>query len=334
MFNLSPAEEQQLVEEFYRQRVAAAASDEEELRIVEDLLDKSRMGFIVGDDGQGMYLQKLGIPTQADFLVLDQRQEPGRRLPLPSLLLFLALAAFALFPLLKKEEVPVPKSTRVAALAVVTQTARLSSPKSLTPTAGPTLTETPSPTPTSTPTSTPTLTPTPLPPEEVEVKPEPVKLEPGAVVPVSLEIAGRYFPVVPTTLRDEAWAYQPDPNQVSWLAGSAVNVVLGLPYTAANLDLVTSLALSDTATLSDTLVANNTLILRTSTGGVFAYRLVERRRVGVYQIEVLDQRRAGLTLALLGGDEEASDQRLVLWAVPAPAQPDREEVETDQTPGH
>ena len=141
---------------------------------------------------------------------------------------------------------------------------------------------------------------------EVEVKPEPVELEPGAVIPVSLEVAGRYFPVVPTTLRDEAWAYLPDPGQVSWLAGSYVNVVLGLPYSAENLDLVAStLALSDTVTL------------RSSVAGTNHYQLVERRSVGVYEIETLNQRRAGLTLVLLGGNEENPNSRLILWAVPA-----------------
>jgi hypothetical protein len=171
------------------------------------------------------------------------------------------------------------------------------------------VTPTPTATATSTPTPLPTQTPTPATPKEVEVKPEPVKLEPGAVIPVSLEVAGRYFAVVPTTLRDEAWAYLPDPGRISWLAGSYVNVVLGLPYTADNLDLLTSgPALSDTLTL------------RTSVGGANAYQVVERKSVGVYEIEALSQRRAGLTLVLVGGNEESPDKRIVVWAVPTDAE--------------
>ncbi len=78
------------------------------------------------------------------------------------------------------------------------------------------------------------------------------------MVPVSLEIAGRYFPVVPTGLRDGSWAYVTEPGQVSWLAGSTVNVVLGLPYTADNLDLLaTTLALSDTLTLRNNVAGTN-----------------------------------------------------------------------------
>ena len=167
-----------------------------------------------------------------------------------------------------------------------------------------------------------------MPPEEVEVKPQPVKLEEGAVVPVSLEIAGRYFPVVPTGLRDDHWAYVTEPDQISWLAGSYVNVLLGLPYTQQNLALLAStLTVSDTQTTSATPAANGTLALRNSVGGINRYRVVERHLADVYAIEVLGQRRAGLTLVLLGGNDESSDRRLVVWAIPVTAE---EEVVTTQ----
>ena len=42
-------------------------------------------------------------------------------------------------------------------------------------------------------------------------------------------------------------------------------------------------------------------------------------------IEALGQRRAGLTLVLLGGNEESPDRRLVIWAVPT--EPDTREEE-------
>ena len=135
------------------------------------------------------------------------------------------------------------------------------------------------------------------------------------MVPVSLEIAGRYFPVVPTGLRDDHWAYMTEPAQVSWLAGSYVNVLLGLPYTQQNLDLI-----PHTLAVSDTLTISSTLILRNNVGGVNGYEVVDRHLVDVYAIEILGQRRAGLTLVLLGGNEEAPDggpdRRLVVWAVP------------------
>ena len=156
-------------------------------------------------------------------------------------------------------------------------------------------------------------------------KPEPVKLEADAVVPVSLEIAGRYFPIVPTGLRDGAWAFLPEPEQVSWLAGSYVNVVLGLPYSAENYDL-----LATTLALSDTLTASSLLAVRNSVAGANTYAVVERRRVSVYEIEALNQRRAGLTLILLGGSREESDRRLVIRA--SRIANDGEEVIASQEP--
>jgi hypothetical protein len=52
-------------------------------------------------------------------------------------------------------------------------------------------------------------------------------------------------------------------------------------------------------------------------GGINHYRVAERHLVDVYAIEILGQRRAGLTLVLVGGNDENPDRRLVIWAVPA-----------------
>jgi hypothetical protein len=143
-----------------------------------------------------------------------------------------------------------------------------------------------------------------VPPEEIPVKPVQVTLEPEAVIPVSLEVAGRFFPVVPTGLRDGYWAFVPDPAQVSWLAGTYVNVVLGLPYTEANGKLAARLSVSDTLTLRD------------NVAGTHPYRIVDKRLVAAYEIEALAQHQAGLTLLLLGGNDDGTDRRLVVWAVP------------------
>jgi len=315
-------EERQICERYYSRAIADATSDEEELAIALHLLEEARHGAVVNDTGTALVYLELAqlenLPVDADFLIEDDQDLRQRlRANWPLLAAFLVLFAFALVRSATGPREAVPTAT-VTAAAVYLPPMTLTPTPTLVVTADPTATpRTATVTPSPAPTSPPTETPTPATPKEVEVKPEPVELEPGAVLPVSLEVAGRYFPVVPTTLRDDTWAYLPDPDRISWLAGSYVNVVLGLPFTAENLDMVTgSLALSDTLTV------------RTSVAGTNRYRVTGRTSVGVYEIEALSQRRAGLTLVLLGGppgllggSDEAPDgerdRRLVVWAVPA-----------------
>jgi hypothetical protein len=295
---MKPEEERELMEQHYRQAIAWAGSDEEELAVAQDLLEKARRGFVVDDTGEQLiYASDPNLPVDADFLVDEgalRKQQLRRAAPVAGAFLFALLVAFIVYGRGSGSiPTPTPAATIRALVSIPTQT--------LTPTVTATMT----PTYTPAPTSTPTQTPTPLPPEEIDVKPQPVKLEEGAVVPVSLEIAGRYFPVVPTGLRDGSWAYVPDPGQVSWLAGTCVNVVLGLPYTPDNLDL-----------LASTLALSDTLTLRNNVAGTNRYIVVDRRQVDVYAIEAFRQRRAGLTLVLLGGNDESPGRRLVIWAVP------------------
>ena len=290
-------EERELIEQYYRQTVAWAPSDEEALALAQELLEKARRGFVVDDSGEDLiYASDPHLPVDAEFLVDEGELRQQRLLKAAPLVGAFLLAVLILY-------LVYGGSTPTTPLPTPTATVRLwSSIPTQTLTA--TATSTPTPTPTATATPAPTQTPTPLPPEEVPVKDQPVQLEEGAVVPVSLEIAGRYFPVVPTGLRDGHWAYVTEPDQVSWLAGSVVNILLGLPYTEENEIL-----------LASTLALSDTLILRNSVAGVNQYRVVERRYVDVYANEVFSQRWAGLTLVLVGGHEEAPDRRLVLWAV-------------------
>jgi hypothetical protein len=334
---MDQTEELQLIEKYYRQTVSWAPSDEEALAIAQDLLEKAQRGFVVDDTGDGLiYAADPDLPVDAEFLV-DEGALRQQRLRRGLAIVAAFLVAFVALLLVYGGD---PGPTAPGAPAATTRAPIFIATQTLTPlptrpvTLGPTLTLTatpsgapsgaPSSTPSPAPTLTPTQSPTPLPPEEVDVKPQPVKLEEGAVVPVSLEIAGRYFPVVPTSLRDDNWAYMTEPDQacaeqsecISWLAGSYVNIVLGLPYTEQNLDLMAA-----------TLAISDTLVLRNNVASVNRYIVVERRHVDVYAIEAFRQRRAGLTLVLLGGIDEPSaggpDRRLVVWAVPTEP---REEV--------
>ena len=292
-------EERELLEQYYRKAIAAVASDEEELAIAQDLLEKARRGFVVDDDGEKLvYASPPDLPVDADFLV-DQANLRRERLRKAApwagafaVALIIILVVYGGSSGAPARSTPLP--TMTVRVAIPTQT--------LTPSPTATSTATPTSTPTQTP--PPTNTPTTVPPEEIPVKPVQVTLEPESLIPVSLEAAGRYFPVVPTGLRDGYWAFVPDPQQVSWLAGTYVNVVLGLPYTRDNGKLAAALTVSDTLTLRD------------NVAGTHVYRIAEKRTVGAYEIEALAQHRTGLTLVLLGGNDDGTDRRLVIWAAP------------------
>ena len=305
-------EERELLEQYYRKAISGTASDEEELAIAQDLLEKAQRGFVVDDDGETIvYASPPDLPVDADFLVdeADLRRERLRK-AVPWAGAF-AVALIALLLVYGRGTGTGTTTTPMPTLAV-----RISIPtQTLTPTATATSTATPSATPTQTP--APTYTPTSVPPEEIPVKPVQVTLKPEAVIPVSLEVAGRFFPVVPTGLRDGYWAFVPDPAQVSWLAGTYVNVVLGLPYTEANGKLAARLSVSDTLTLRD------------NVAGTHPDRIVDKRLVAAYEIEALAQHQAGLTLLLLGGNDDGTDRRLVIWAVPVD---ERKEVITTPKP--
>jgi hypothetical protein len=307
-------EDRQICEAFYSQAIAHATSDEEELAIALHLLEEAELGGAVPDDSGSslFYINDYDPPVDAEWLIDqedDLRSQVRRALPILGAMLLAFLVVLLRNGGLGGAHAPTVTPTPTVAVAAVHLATQTLTPV---PTAPIAASPTPLPTrsPAATPTSLPTETPSPVSPREVQVQPEPVELDAEAVIPVSLEIAGRYFPVVPTTLRDETWAYLPDPDRASWLAGSYVNVVLGLPYTGENLAL-----------LASTLSLSDTLVLRNNAGRANLYQVVDRRQVDVYQIETLSQHRAGLTLVLLGGNDEAPDgggasRRLVVWAVP------------------
>ncbi len=166
-------EERELLEQYYRKAISGTASDEEELAIAQDLLEKAQRGFVVDDDGETIvYASPPDLPVDADFLVdeADLRRERLRK-AVPWAGAF-AVALIALLLVYGRGT-----GTGTTTTPMPTLTVRISIPtQTLTPTATATSTATPSATPTQTP--APTYTPTPVPPEEIPVKP--VQVDAGA----------------------------------------------------------------------------------------------------------------------------------------------------------
>jgi hypothetical protein len=129
------------------------------------------------------------------------------------------------------------------------------------------------------------------------------------VDPTSLEFgrptgAPVVFPVVATSGQlGGAWSPAMEPGHVGWLQGTYVNSAFCLGQ--------------DARTLAHATTRGQPILMRAANGAVRRYEVARVRQVGRQQTEVLDQRRAGMTIVLCG---DSGNQRTVIEAVYRPEQ--------------
>jgi hypothetical protein len=121
-------------------------------------------------------------------------------------------------------------------------------------------------------------------------------------LPDLLMVGGVGYDVIPVPLESGRWPVPVDSGDVAtWVYGTVVNYVIGLPYTTTTESRLASLDPS----------ARITLTLNTGTSLVFG--APQARRYAADNVEPLSQSQPGLTLVLLGSQEKAAD-RLVVQA--------------------
>jgi hypothetical protein len=150
-------------------------------------------------------------------------------------------------------------------------------------------------------------TPTPLPTLEADLLADIVDasgVRTDLVVPRTLDIRGVSFVVQPVKIGAGDWPPPDDERAVSWVYGSVVNYVMGVEATPENKTLLAGLRTGDE------------LLLRMSTGSAYRFAFADAVRVAPQAAEVFRQTRPGLTLALLGEEDQAS--RVVIRAVYVP----------------
>lgn len=137
---------------------------------------------------------------------------------------------------------------------------------------------------------------TPIPTLEAELLADIVDagVKTSLVVPRTLEVKGVSFVVQPVKVTAGDWPRPDDERAVSWVYGTVINYTLGLEATAANKQLLSSLGPGDM------------LLLRMSTGAVYRFAFADMVKVAPQASEVFRQNRPGLTVALLGDEEESS----------------------------
>jgi hypothetical protein len=136
---------------------------------------------------------------------------------------------------------------------------------------------------------------TPATPTTVAVAPPMGDTAQGALRTV--ELAGQTFQVEATEIVPD-WQFSDQPGVASWISGTVINYIVGLPYSAAN------------AALFDRVQPDDLIRLTVATDDVLTFRVSDRRRVAKDDTAVLAQDHPGVTL-LLVGEPNTADRALV-----------------------
>lgn len=109
--------------------------------------------------------------------------------------------------------------------------------------------------------------------------------------PTSVEVGGRTLSVQ-TATPDETGAWEPvsDPDTATWVYGSVINYLLGLPSLSENEEMLQGLQSGDP------------IIVRLSNGTRLTFRVAEHRNLTADQLTPFSQASPGLTLILRAGE--------------------------------
>ncbi len=141
-------------------------------------------------------------------------------------------------------------------------------------------------------------TPSPLPPTVAPTQAAvPIISDPQQGMLRSVEFAGQTYRVEPTEIVAD-WEFSDQPGVASWITGTVINYIVGLPYNPTNAALFQKAKQADAVRLT---VAN---------GQVLTFQVTSIMRVATTNISVMAQDHPGVTLLLLG--EPAADRLTIV----------------------
>jgi hypothetical protein len=123
--------------------------------------------------------------------------------------------------------------------------------------------------------------------------------QPGPLVPKRLYVRDQTFDLAPVAVQKGKWPTGTDDANATWVFGTLVNYLIGLPNTPENKDLMQALSEADQITLE------------LSDGQTMDFKFDAQQLVSPNNDEIFAQQHPGLTLVLLGDD---GAQRLVVTA--------------------
>src|SRR5690606_20966380 len=157
-----------------------------------------------------------------------------------------------------------------------------------------TLTPTMTWTPSATPTITPTPTATPIALVESDIFIEAGDGRNREFFPVQLQVIrpedtqARVFIVQERAIDLTEWTFDLNPDVASWISGTSVRPIFGIPYSESNQAFMESLA------------SGSEFIIRMNTGSELDYRFVAAQELGRENTALLRQDQPGIVLVLIG----------------------------------
>jgi hypothetical protein len=119
------------------------------------------------------------------------------------------------------------------------------------------------------------------------------------LVPKKLYVRDRTFDITPVAVQKGKWPTSTDDETATWVFGSLVNYLIGLPNSSENKDLLQAVSEADQ------------IALELSDGQLIEFKFDAQQLVSPDEGAIFAQQHPGLTLILLGDDGE---QRLVVTA--------------------
>jgi hypothetical protein len=118
--------------------------------------------------------------------------------------------------------------------------------------------------------------------------------QPEVSIPITLTLKGLELSVLPYQIKEDGQLHYPSGQSGTavWAYGTIINFVIGMEQTKANTALVESLVPGDQITLT---MSSNT---------VYRFGFSGRGELATSGLDIYNQKRPGLTLITLGGDEE------------------------------
>jgi hypothetical protein len=121
--------------------------------------------------------------------------------------------------------------------------------------------------------------------------------QPGPMVPEKLYVRDRVFEITPVAVQKGKWPVDAGDGNATWVFGTLVNYLIGLPNNSENRDLLQALS------------GDDEIALQLSNGETIEFTFDAQQLVSPNNEEIFSQHHPGMTLILVGDDGQ---QRLVV----------------------